>query len=118
MPGEQHPRAYAVLFASTFAFMISFAVWMMFGVIGIPLVEAGANFTLPLKFGDEAELVSTVTALGRSSFGLQHRIYQGETLAVDGREKRVWAGPHPDDPSRMRAIAIPDDVRARLAADS
>jgi len=37
MRGSQHPRAYAVLFASTFAFMVSFAVWMMFGVIGIPL---------------------------------------------------------------------------------
>jgi NNP family nitrate/nitrite transporter-like MFS transporter len=40
MPGSQHPRAYAVLFASTFAFMASFAVWMMFGVIGIPIRRA------------------------------------------------------------------------------
>ena len=37
MPIEQHPRAYAVLFASTLAFMVWFAVWMMFGVIGIPI---------------------------------------------------------------------------------
>ena len=34
---EQHPKAYSVLFASTFAFMVCFAVWMMFGVIGIPI---------------------------------------------------------------------------------
>ncbi len=35
-----HPKAYAVLFASTFAFMVCFAVWMMFGVIGIPIRRA------------------------------------------------------------------------------
>lgn len=37
---QQHPRAYAVLAASTFAFMVCFAVWMMFGVIGIPIRRA------------------------------------------------------------------------------
>lgn len=40
MSQEQHPKAYAVLFASTFAFMVCFAVWMMFGVIGIPLKQS------------------------------------------------------------------------------
>jgi NNP family nitrate/nitrite transporter-like MFS transporter len=59
MPGEQHPRAYAVLFASTFAFMISFAVWMMFGVIGIPLRE-----TLGLNNAEFGLLTSTPVLLG------------------------------------------------------
>ncbi|HEX6138746.1 MAG TPA: nitrate/nitrite transporter [Casimicrobiaceae bacterium] len=43
---RQHPRAYPVLFASTFAFMICFAVWMLLGVIGIPIRERlGLNNT-------------------------------------------------------------------------
>ena len=59
MPTPQHPRAYAVLFASTLAFMVCFAVWMMFGVIGIPLKEAlGLNNT---EFG---LLASTPVLLG------------------------------------------------------
>ena len=42
----EHPRAHAVLFVSTLAFMICFAVWMMFGVIGIPIRESlGLNNT-------------------------------------------------------------------------
>lgn len=46
MPNEQHPRAYPVLFVSTFAFMVCFAVWMMFGVIGIPIKDTlGLNNT-------------------------------------------------------------------------
>ena len=45
MPNLQHPRAYAVLFASTLAFMVCFAVWMMFGVIGIPISRRSASTT-------------------------------------------------------------------------
>ncbi|KOF54713.1 MFS transporter [Achromobacter sp. DMS1] len=38
------PRAYPVLFASTLAFMVCFVVWMMFGVVGIPIRdELGLN---------------------------------------------------------------------------
>ena len=40
MASEQHPKACSVPFASTFAFMVCFAVWMMFGVIGIPIRQA------------------------------------------------------------------------------
>ena len=59
MPNQQHPRAYAVLFASTLAFMVCFAVWMMFGVIGIPLKDTlGLNNT---QFG---LLASTPVLLG------------------------------------------------------
>jgi len=57
--GVQHPRAYPVLFASTFAFMVCFAVWMMFGVIGIPIrktlglnnTEFGLLTSTPVLFG-------------------------------------------------------------------
>ncbi|OZI63878.1 MFS transporter [Bordetella genomosp. 1] len=33
------PKAYPVLYASTLAFMVCFIVWMMFGVLGIPIRE-------------------------------------------------------------------------------
>jgi NNP family nitrate/nitrite transporter-like MFS transporter len=59
MPSKQQPRAYAVLFASTLAFMVCFAVWMMFGVIGIPLKE-----TLGLNNTEFGLLASTPVLLG------------------------------------------------------
>src|SRR5262249_57178820 len=37
---QQLPKAYSVLLASTLAFTVCFAVWMMFGVIGIPIRES------------------------------------------------------------------------------
>jgi 4-hydroxybenzoyl-CoA thioesterase len=88
-----------------------------FDIIGLPLVEAGASFIAPLMFGDSTEIVSTVTEIRRSSFGVQHRIIKDGKLAVDGLEKRVWAGPHPDDPTRMRAVTIPDDVIAQFGIE-
>ncbi|HLU03443.1 MAG TPA: nitrate/nitrite transporter [Advenella sp.] len=62
----ENPKAYAVLYSSTFAFMVCFVVWMMFGVLGIQIrqelglsafefglltstpVLTGALFRLPL----------------------------------------------------------------------
>jgi hypothetical protein len=37
-------------------------------------------------------------------------------LAVEGVETRVWAGPDPSDPKRMKAQPLPADVIARLSA--
>lgn len=62
------PRAWPVLFVSTFAFMICFAVWMMFGVIGIPIRK-----TLGLNNTEFGLLTSTPVLLGavmRLPFGV------------------------------------------------
>jgi NNP family nitrate/nitrite transporter-like MFS transporter len=59
MPQPQHPRAYSTLFASTFAFMVCFAVWMMFGVIGIPI-----KASLELNNTEFGLLTSTPVLLG------------------------------------------------------
>ena len=44
MMTTDNPKAYAVLYSSTFAFMVCFVVWMMFGVLGIQIrQELGLN---------------------------------------------------------------------------
>jgi 4-hydroxybenzoyl-CoA thioesterase len=48
---------------------------------------------------------------------VQHRFLRGGTLLVEGFELRVCAIPHPDDPARIKATAIPDIVRQRLGGD-
>ena len=86
------------------------------GIWGIPLVEAGANFQVPLKFGDSAEITTTVKELGRSSFSLSHQITKASKLCVDGHEKRVWAGADPEKPGRLRGVPLPDALIAKLKA--
>lgn len=59
MTSQQHRRAYPVLIVSTAAFMVCFAVWMMFGVIGIPIRK-----TLGLNNTEFGLLTATPVLLG------------------------------------------------------
>lgn len=85
-----------------------------FGIIGIALVDARANFLKPAKFGDEVEITSRISEFRRSSFDVEHRLTVGGELAVDGRESRVWAVRDQADPDKIKAAAIPPEVIARF----
>lgn len=118
-----------IVFNSNFFVFFDRSAWLMFeaalgvaphelskvyGIIGIPLVSAQAKFIAPAKFGDRAELESRIVDMRRSSFDLAHHLFIDGKLAVDGLEKRVWAGRHPDDPARLKARPIPDEVAAKF----
>jgi len=85
-----------------------------FGILGIPLVDAGARFLAPARFGDAVELASQVSAFRRSSFDVEHQLRVRGELAVEGRETRVWAARDAADPSVIRPQAIPEAVVARF----
>lgn len=81
-----------------------------YGIVGIALVDARANFMKPARFGDTVEIVSRVKEIRRSSFEIEHLLSVGGELAVEGNETRVWAARRADDPDQIRAAAIPDEV--------
>ena len=87
-----------------------------FGIVGIPLVDAGARFLAPARFGDVVEMTSQVSEFRRSSFDVEHRLFVAGAVAVEGRETRVWAAPDPADPSKMKSQPIPSGVIARFKA--
>jgi 4-hydroxybenzoyl-CoA thioesterase len=87
-----------------------------YGVFGIPLVDARANFLKPAKFGDTVEIASRISEFRRSSFDIEHRLTIGGELAVDGAETRVWAARDKDNPEKFGAVAIPDEMKARFEA--
>jgi 4-hydroxybenzoyl-CoA thioesterase len=87
-----------------------------FGIIGIPLVDARANFIKPIRFGDTVEMATRVSEFRRSSFDVEHRLSVGGEMAVEGGETRVWAARSKDDPEKIGSIAIPADVIAKFAA--
>jgi hypothetical protein len=41
---------------------------------------------------------------------VQHRLFRGETLAVEGLEKRVWTVRVPGEPTKAKSRAIPKEV--------
>ncbi|MBV8770343.1 MAG: acyl-CoA thioesterase [Hyphomicrobiales bacterium] len=83
-----------------------------FGIIGIPLVETQAKFILPSRFGDTITIESAIASFGRSSFEVEHKLFNGGALATEGRETRVWTGRHPENSSRMKSKPIPEEVIA------
>jgi 4-hydroxybenzoyl-CoA thioesterase len=86
--------------------------------ITLPLVDSGARFLVPAKFGDLLEVVSTVKEFRRSSFDIAHQIWNDGKLAAEGHETRVWAGRDPEDPSRLRGQPIPAEVIARFRTET
>jgi 4-hydroxybenzoyl-CoA thioesterase len=88
-----------------------------YGIVGIPLVETQAKFILPSRFGDRLLIESSIASFKRSSFDVAHKLFNAGVLAVEGRETRVWACRHPDDPTRIRSQPIPQEVIALFGRD-
>jgi 4-hydroxybenzoyl-CoA thioesterase len=87
-----------------------------YGAFGIPLVDSGARFLAPARFGETVEIASQVSEFRRSSFDLVHTISVGGVTAVEGRETRVWVGRDPADPDKIKSKPIPPEVVAKFAA--
>lgn len=111
---------YYIMFDSCTSLLFERAGWprgsmfKTFDIHGLPLVETRATYSFPLRFGDAVVIETSVAEWRRSSFVMRHDIRKDGKLAVEASEIRVWAGRHPDDPSRMKAAPIPAEVVARL----
>lgn len=115
-----YPRYFEMFDASTArlfekAFGMKKIDWARkYGIVGIPMVDTGARFSIPSGYGDVVTIESRVTAVGRSSIEIAHRVLKGDRVAIEAHEKRVWTGRDPDDPARLKSVAISDEVRALL----
>ena len=115
-----YPRYFAMFDASTH-YLFEAAGWKKsdlrakFDMIGFPMVDTRAKFLIPSSYGDDIVIETRVAAIRNSSFDIEHRVYKGEQLAIEGFETRVWSGAHPEDPNRLKARKIPDEVVRRLS---
>jgi 4-hydroxybenzoyl-CoA thioesterase len=85
-----------------------------FGIVGCPLVDAGASFKTPLPWMTPIEVETSVAEWRNKSFVMRHLVWKGTELAIEGREIRVCVARHPDDPTRLRGIEIPAALKARF----
>lgn len=92
------------------------ALFKEHGIFGVPLVDVRVRFLIPSTFNDELLAESTVTEFRRSSFIIRHQFFKSGALAVEGFETRVWTGPDPMNPERMKSRALPAAVIERLSA--
>jgi 4-hydroxybenzoyl-CoA thioesterase len=79
-------------------------------IIGMPLVDIGAKFLMPSRFGDRITIESHIAQWRRSSFTVAHRVLRDGKVAIEAHETRVWAGKDPERPEAIKAKPIPQDV--------
>jgi 4-hydroxybenzoyl-CoA thioesterase len=87
-----------------------------YDIVGTPMVDTRATFHLPSTYGDDVIVETTVSGFRRSSFDVSHRLLRdGDRLAVEGVDTRVWVARHPEDPGRIKAREIPAEIVTRFA---
>jgi 4-hydroxybenzoyl-CoA thioesterase len=115
-----YPRFFAMFDASTTALferalgMTKYKFIERYGIVGYPMVDTRARFIVPAKFGDDVVIESTIKEFRRSSFDVEHHLTNGGALAVEGFETRVWAARDPSDPTKIKSVAIPEEVIAQF----
>jgi 4-hydroxybenzoyl-CoA thioesterase len=81
------------------------------GILGTPVVDVSAKFLRPATYGDVLDVRTEIDEWRGKSFVMSHIIRRGDDVLVEGRTVRVFARRHPDDPSRIQAVAAPESIR-------
>jgi 4-hydroxybenzoyl-CoA thioesterase len=87
------------------------AMLAQFEVVGYPMVDTRAKFLIPSKFGEDIVIESRVSAFRRSSFDIEHRVFKGEALAIEGFETRVLVKRDPAT-GGIKGCPIPQEIIA------
>lgn len=109
-----YPRYFAFFDASTQAIFaaVGFPKYEMrqrFGVVGYPMLETGAKFMIPSRFGEEIVIETTISDFGRSSFSIRHRVLKGDAVAIEATEKRAMVHVDPAT-GKLKSCPMPAEI--------
>jgi YbgC/YbaW family acyl-CoA thioester hydrolase len=83
-------------------------------VVGVPIVDVGARFVSPVRYGDTVTVRASISEVREKTFRVDHDVSVGERHCASGFEVRAWVA-QPDEPGgRLRAKALPVDVSTKL----
>ena len=81
------------------------------GIVGTPLLEIATKFVTAATYAETLTITTHVESWAAKAFVQYHRITRGETLICEGRETRVFVRRDSDNPDRLRAILVPEDIK-------
>ena len=87
------------------------------GIVGTPLLEIHTKFVQAATYGQELVVATHVESWQSKTFTQVHRVTRarpdgGEDLICEGREVRAFVRRDAENPDRLRAMPVPDDIRA------
>jgi 4-hydroxybenzoyl-CoA thioesterase len=82
------------------------------GIIGTPLLEIHTTFKRPATYGETIEVHTSIEEWSAKTFRHRHVVKRGETLLCEGTEVRAFCIRDPENADRIKAIPVPEDIRA------
>jgi 4-hydroxybenzoyl-CoA thioesterase len=82
------------------------------GIVGTPLLEIHTRFFQTATYGQTLQIHTRVKAWRNKVFIHEHIVKRGDDLICEGLETRAFCVQHPDDPDRIKAIPVPEDIIA------
>ena len=82
------------------------------GIIGTPLLEIHTRFMRPATYGETLEIHTTVEHWAAKTFRHRHQVMRGDALICEGTEVRAFCIRDPQQAERIKAIPVPEDIRA------
>ena len=81
-------------------------------IIGTPLLEINTRFLRPATYGETLQVHTTVEEWRNKAFVHRHLVKRGDDLLCEGTEIRAFCVRLPEEPDRIRAIPVPEDIKA------
>ena len=82
------------------------------GIVGTPLLEINTRFYRPATYGQTLAVHTTIETWAAKTFTHRHVVKRGDTVLCEGKEVRSFVRRDAEDPDRIHAIPIPDDIKA------
>ena len=87
------------------------------GIVGTPLLEINTKFTQAATYGESLTITTHVEEWRAKVFVQLHRITRARTdggtdLICEGREVRAFVTRDASNADRLRAVPVPDDIKA------
>ena len=82
------------------------------GIVGTPLLEINTKFMKAVTYGETITVTTHVEEWRAKVFVQMHSVMRGDELVCVGREVRAFVKRDENDPDRLRAIPVPEDIKA------
>ncbi|HEV8311956.1 MAG TPA: acyl-CoA thioesterase [Burkholderiaceae bacterium] len=82
------------------------------GIVGTPLLEINTKFIKSVTYGERIIIHTHIEEWREKVFIQMHKVMRGEDVICEGREVRAFVKRDADNPDRLRAIPVPEDIKA------
>jgi 4-hydroxybenzoyl-CoA thioesterase len=82
------------------------------GIVGTPLLEINTKFRQPATYGETLHIHTSIIEWRAKVFIQKHVVMRGDVVLCEGTETRAFVIHPPEAPDRIKAIPVPEDIKA------